>query len=133
MRVLVVDDSRVMRLMVRGALEKMEPAAAEVFEASDGLEALRRLEEERLGVDVILADWNMPKMDGITFVRLIREREALKRIPVIMLTSQSQKSQKDEAARIGVSQYLMKPFDADVLRRTVLEVAAPPPGAASAS
>jgi len=124
MRILVVDDSRVMRRLVRGALEAMEGGAPEIFEASDGLEALQKLEQERLEVDLLLLDWTMPRMDGITFVRLLRGREALRHLPVVMLTSQAQQSQKAEAADLGVVDYILKPFDADALRRKVGEVAA---------
>ncbi len=123
MKILVVDDSRVMRKLVRGALERMDNGPVEIFEASDGLEALNRLEGERLVVDLLLIDWNMPKMDGISFIRLLRSRDALKHLPVVMLTSQSQQSQKAEAVELGVSEYLLKPFDEEVLRRKVHEVA----------
>jgi two-component system chemotaxis response regulator CheY len=124
MKILIVDDSRVMRKLVRGALEPMGNGSLEIVEASDGLEALQRLEQDGFTPDLVLADWTMPRMDGITFVRLLRSREALKRLPVVMLTSQSQQSQKAEAADLGVAEYILKPFDADVLREKVLKAAA---------
>jgi two-component system chemotaxis response regulator CheY len=89
MKVLIVDDSRVMRELVRGALEPLGNGSMEIVEASDGLEALQKLEQDPFTPDVVLLDWTMPRMDGITFVRLLRSREALKRLPVVMLTSQS--------------------------------------------
>ncbi len=124
MKILVVDDSRVMRKLIRGALETMGNGSPEITEASDGLEALQKLEQERLEADLIHVDWTMPRMDGNTFVRLLRGREALKRVPVIMITSQAQQSQKAEAADLGVSEYILKPFDAGDLREKVRKAAA---------
>jgi len=124
MKILIVDDSRVMRRLVRGALEPLGNGALEIVEASDGLEAIQKLEQGGFAPDLVVADWTMPRMDGITFVRLLRSREALKRLPVIMLTSQSQQAQRAEAADLGVAEYVLKPFEADDLREKVRKAAA---------
>ena len=124
MKILIVDDSRVMRRLVRGALEPLGNGALEIVEASDGLEAIQKLEHGGFAPDLVVADWTMPRMDGITFVRLLRSREALKRLPVIMLTSQSQQAQRAEAADLGVAEYVLKPFEADDLREKVRKAAA---------
>lgn len=124
MRILIVDDSRVMRRLVRGALEPLGNGSVEIVEAADGLEALQKLEQGGFAPDLVVADWNMPRMDGITFVKLLRSREALKHLPVVMLTSQSQEAQKAEAADLGVAEYVLKPFDAETLREKVRKVAA---------
>jgi two-component system chemotaxis response regulator CheY len=124
MKILIVDDSRVMRRLVRGALEPLGNGALEIVEASDGLEAIQKLEQGGFTPDLVVADWTMPRMDGITFVRLLRSREALKRLPVVMLTSQSQQAQRAEAADLGVAEYVLKPFEADDLREKVRKAAA---------
>jgi two-component system chemotaxis response regulator CheY len=69
MKILIVDDSRTMRKIVRNALEGMGYSASSVVEASDGLEAIQKLRECRGKIDIILADWNMPNMDGLSLLK----------------------------------------------------------------
>jgi len=103
--VLVVDDSSAMRALLGVALRS---AGCTVVEARDGKEAL-----EKLGaapVDLIVSDCIMPIMDGISFVRAVKQRPDLQMIPIIMLTTESQGSQIREGRALGVQAWITKPF-----------------------
>ena len=109
MRVLLVDDSRTIRNIQKNVLAEI--GYADVVEAADGLEALSRAAAEK--PDLILVDWNMPVMDGITFVRKVRETD--KATPMIMVTTETEKSRVVEAIRAGVNNYVVKPFTGETL------------------
>ena len=109
MRVLLVDDSRTIRNIQKNVLAEI--GYADVVEAADGLEALSRVAAEK--PDLILVDWNMPVMDGITFVRKVRETD--KATPMIMITTETEKSRVVEAIRAGVNNYVVKPFTGETL------------------
>ena len=109
MRVLLVDDSRTIRNIQKNVLAEI--GYADVVEAADGLEALSRVAAEK--PDLILVDWNMPVMDGITFVRKVRETD--KATPMIMVTTETEKSRVVEAIRAGVNNYVVKPFTGETL------------------
>lgn len=111
MRALVVDDSRAMRSILRSALEG---EGAEVSEASGGREALGRLEQEQF--DLVLLDWNMPVMSGYQLLKAIRERRALDRTIVMMVTTETEPNQIVRALLAGANEYVMKPFTSSVLR-----------------
>lgn len=114
LRVLVVDDSKVMR----GIIRKMLAAkGAEVLEAVDGKDALRVLETEN--VTCIISDWNMPRMKGIDLLRRVRGDTTLAETPFIMLTAESLSTNLAEADAAGVSSYLTKPFTAEALWQVV--------------
>lgn len=104
MRVLVVDDSRSIRMMIRSYLSKS--SNLEVIEAEDGAAAL--LLASNLKPSLIFTDWNMPNMDGITFVRQYRATGA--KTPIIMVTTEAEKPRVIEALQAGVNNYLVKPF-----------------------
>lgn len=105
-RVLVVDDSLTVRT-VTGRLLARE--GYEVVTAKDGIDALQQLQDAR--PDVILLDVEMPRMDGFEFARTLREDDATKSIPVIMVTSRTAQKHRDHAAELGVREYLGKPFE----------------------
>jgi two-component system chemotaxis response regulator CheY len=114
LRVLVVDDSKVMR----GIIRKMLTArGVEVLEAADGREALGLLVTEP--VNCIVSDWNMPRMKGIDLLRRVRGDDALAGTPFIMLTAEALASNVIEADAAKVSSYLVKPFTADELWRVL--------------
>lgn len=106
MKVLLVDDSKIMRNIQKKALESIGPM--EVSEAGDGLEALSVIASTPGGFDLILIDWNMPNMDGITLVRKIRQND--KKTLLIMATTEAEKPRVLEAIKAGVNNYIMKPF-----------------------
>jgi two-component system chemotaxis response regulator CheY len=106
MRALVIDDSKAMRMILKRELVAL---GFEVFEAGDGQEALSRLAE--LGaVDVVLVDWTMPGMDGMTFVHQVRAEAAYEEMRVVMITSESDPAQIFHALMAGVDEYATKPI-----------------------
>ena len=111
MRALVIDDSKAMRLILKRELVAL---GFEVFEAGDGQEALSRLAE--LGaVDVVLVDWTMPGMDGMTFVHQVRAEAAYEEMRVVMITSESDPAQIFQALMAGADEYATKPITAAAL------------------
>ena len=104
-RILNVDDSKTIRLSLARLFARF---ACDWREAVNGEEGLAAALQEK--PDLILSDWNMPVMDGITMVRRMRETPTLKRTPVIMLTTESGPEYIAAAARLGVRDYLIKPF-----------------------
>ena len=119
LRVLVVDDSKVMR----GIIRKMLAAkGTEVLEAVDGKDALGLLASET--VSCIISDWNMPRMKGIDLLRRVRGDSSLADTPFIMLTAESLSTNLAEANAAGVSAYLTKPFTADTLWQVVAKALA---------
>jgi two-component system, chemotaxis family, chemotaxis protein CheY len=111
MRALVIDDSKAMRMILKRELVAL---GFEVFEAGDGQEALSWLAE--LGaVDVVLVDWTMPGMDGMTFVHQVRAEAAYEEMRVVMITSESDPAQIFHALMAGVDEYATKPITREAL------------------
>ena len=115
MKILLVDDSRTMRNIQKKILETL--GSVEFSEASDGLEALKAIESTPGGFQLILIDWNMPNMDGITLVGRVRMTD--KKTPLIMVTTEAEKSRVLEAIKAGVNNYALKPFTPDALLEKV--------------
>jgi two-component system, chemotaxis family, chemotaxis protein CheY len=115
MRILLVDDSRATRLIVRSTIEGLALDSMEILEAADGEEALELLHNEKLEIDLVLADWDMPRMDGVAFLKQLRVAAPLRDIPVIMVSSQSSREKVTEALRWGAKDYIVKPFSSAVL------------------
>mgnify|MGYP002623501928 CR=1 FL=1 len=113
MRILLVDDSRTIRNIQKNTLKTL--GFTDIAEASDGLEALAAIAKER--PELMLVDWNMPNMDGITLIRKVRESD--KGLPIIMVTTESEKSRVIEAVKAGVNNYVVTPFTAETLAETV--------------
>ncbi len=107
---LIVDDSRVIRRVARRILEELE---FEVFEAADGMEALNHCRAEM--PDSVLLDWNMPVMTGIEFLRALRALPGGDRPGVVFCTTESRVSRIVEAIEAGANEYIMKPFDRDIV------------------
>jgi two-component system chemotaxis response regulator CheY len=112
MRALVIDDSRTMRRIVASTLEKL---GFETLQAGDGQEALDVLET---GEEVALAciDWNMPVMDGLTFVTKVRANPQWRDITLMMVTTESEHGQIVRALAAGAHEYVIKPFTTDAIR-----------------
>ena len=106
-RILAVDDSRMMLRLIRGAIETMGFIP---LEANNGREALHLLEAHAREVALILLDWNMPEMNGIETLRALKQRPELASIPVMMVTTESERQAVVEAIRTGAVNYLTKPF-----------------------
>jgi two-component system chemotaxis response regulator CheY len=111
MQALVVDDSRAMRSILA---RLMTGLGFEVAQAGDGAEALAVL-ETGVRPDVILVDWNMPVMDGLTFVKTVRAREDLRNISLMMVTTESEQAQIVRALAAGAHEYVIKPFTDEVI------------------
>jgi two-component system chemotaxis response regulator CheY len=118
LRVLIVDDSSVMRKIVDRSLRQAGLAVAEVFEASNGVEALARLQETR--VDLILSDINMPTMDGLELVRQVQSLENAKGVPIVMITTEAGESHVVQALADGARGYIRKPFTPDQIRERII-------------
>ncbi len=117
MKVLVVDDSAIMRKVIEQILEML---GHEAVPAANGVEAFDRLKEHD-DVQLILLDWNMPEMNGIEFLRAIKDRPGLSAIPVIMLTPESERRKMIEAIEAGAKHYLTKPFQPETLATKILQ------------
>ena len=122
MKILVVDDSKTMRKIVRNALEGMGYSSQSITEASDGLEAIQKLRECRGRIDIILADWNMPNMDGLSLLKQLQGIDQLSQIPMIMVTGEAQRDRVVEAIKHGARNYIVKPFTPETLRQKVLAI-----------
>lgn len=111
MKVLLADDSGVMRKIIARGLNSLW--IDEIVEAADGVEALKAFGNGD-GIDLILTDWNMPNMSGLELVQAIRG--AGHKVPIMMITTETEKSQVLLAIQAGVNDYLVKPFDQDTLQ-----------------
>ena len=118
MKALVVDDSSVMRKILIGALG--HAGISEVGEAADGEEAVAKVEKEDF--NLVLMDWNMPRMTGIDALKAMRA--AGKKVPIIMVTTEAEKSRILDAIKSGASNYVIKPFDTGTIVAKVKEVLA---------
>jgi two-component system chemotaxis response regulator CheY len=117
-RVLIVDDSSVMRKIVGRSLRQAGLEVQEVLEASNGSEALTVAREKPL--DLILSDINMPLMDGLEFVRQLRSIEAAQDVPVVMITTEAGEAHVVQALSSGASGYIRKPFTPDQIKERVI-------------
>jgi two-component system, chemotaxis family, chemotaxis protein CheY len=113
MKALIVDDSRAARMLIKRIVVAL---GFEITEAGHGEEALERLLECDGDVDLMLVDWNMPVMDGITLVRRVREVRAYADISILMVSSESDPRQIGRALMVGADDYLVKPIDEPMLR-----------------
>ena len=117
-KVLLVDDSAVMRKIIQRKIEQTGLMVDEFVEAGDGKEALEKVNDND-NIDLILLDWNMPNMSGIEFVRVLRSLNLTNRIPVVMVTTEGSEAKVSEAKESGADGYLTKPFTTDQLRDTL--------------
>lgn len=118
MRILVVDDSSTMRRIIGNCLKSM--GDNEVFEAGDGVEGMTKLEELK-GVDLILTDWNMPNMNGLQFIQSVKA-SSYGATPMIMVTTEAEKTKVVEALKAGAKNYVVKPFTPQVIQEKIKQV-----------
>ena len=118
MRVLIVDDSKVMRTIVARSLRQAGLDVAERMEAANGQEGLKALRAKK--ADLILCDWNMPVMDGLTFVKSVRsEPSDIKDIPIVMVTTEGGEGRIGAAMKAGANGHVKKPFAPAVMKETL--------------
>jgi two-component system chemotaxis response regulator CheY len=119
-RALIVDDSSVMRKIVERSLRQAGVEPLVVLEAGSGVEGLEVLKSTQ--VDLILSDINMPAMDGLEFIRQLRERQMAGGVPVVMITTESSEEHVRQAIQAGATGYIRKPFTADQVKQRVLSL-----------
>ena len=115
MKVLLVEDSNTMRAIQKSILINL--GYDQIQEACDGLDALGKVAS--FGPELLLVDWNMPNMDGVSFVKKYREQGGTS--PIIMLTTDAEKHRVDQAIKAGVNSCLMKPISQDTLSQRIKE------------
>ena len=115
---LVVDDFSTMRRIVKNILRDLE--FKNILEAEDGTAAVNLLKSQK--VDVIVSDWNMPKMTGLELLKFVRSDSELKDMPFLMITAESQKENVVEAVKARVSNYIVKPFTAATLGEKLAKI-----------
>jgi two-component system chemotaxis response regulator CheY len=108
-RVLIVEDSPTMRQLLVFALRRLREV--EIVEAQDGMDGLRKISSDHY--DIALIDINMPVMDGLKLIRLIRDEETLKQIPIVVVTTEGADEDRDRALALGANEYLTKPIQAN--------------------
>ena len=113
--ILVVEDSPTMRQLISFAMKRIPNSR--VIEATDGVDALKKLSSDK--IDLILADINMPVMDGLKLVSLVRGNSAFKEIPIIMVTTEGAEEDRKRAIAIGANAYLPKPIQTQELLKLV--------------
>ena len=113
--ILVVEDSPTMRQLISFAMKRIPNAC--VIEATDGVDALKKLSSDK--IDLILADINMPVMDGLKLVSLVRGNPSFKDIPIIMVTTEGAEEDRKRAIAIGANAYLPKPIQTQELLKLV--------------
>ncbi|MDR1587317.1 MAG: response regulator [Treponema sp.] len=106
--VLVVDDSRIMRNIVKNTFSELK-IPCQFLEASNGREALRILESQP--VNLVLLDWNMPELSGLDFLKKVRVMDLYKKLPIIMVTSESARYNVVDALKNGATDYIVKPVN----------------------
>ena len=115
--IITVDDSSTMRRIIKNTLQKL--GFETILEAGNGVEALEVMSKNK--VDMIVTDWNMPEMDGLTFVKAVRAKDEYKDLPILMITTEAAKEDILTALRSGVNNYVVKPFTPETLQEKVFK------------
>ncbi len=121
---LVVEDSPTMRQLISFSLKRFK--GSRVIEAVDGVDALKKLSTEK--IDIILTDINMPVMDGLKLVSLVRQNPNFKHIPIIIITTEGAEEDRERGLALGANAYISKPIQSSHLIRTIGDIlqATPP-------
>ncbi len=119
---LVIDDSGIMRKMVMRTLEETGLAEFDFTEAEDGVVGLERFNPR--ATDIVFVDWNMPNMSGVELVKRLRAQYPKKRVPIVMVTTETLAGKMEEAFSYGADSFMSKPFRAEELefrRKAIIE------------
>ncbi|BDV02087.1 response regulator [Thermodesulfomicrobium sp. WS] len=114
--ILIVDDSKTVRNLVAFILKK---EGFKVTAAEDGIDGLEKLYSAKQPVDLLISDINMPRMDGFTFIRTVREQESYRDLPIIVLSTEGQEQDIQAGLRLGANMYMVKPAQPEKLMRNV--------------
>lgn len=117
-KILVVDDFATMRRIIRNILRQL--GYDEVDEADNGNTALAKLRAGKF--DFVITDWNMPNMDGLELVKILRADETLRKMPVLMVAAEAMKENIVEAVKAGVNDYVVKPFTPEVMKEKIAKI-----------
>jgi two-component system chemotaxis response regulator CheY len=117
-KILVVDDFATMRKVIRNLLKQV--GYENIVEAEDGVNALRVLKSQK--IDLVVSDWNMPNMTGLDLLKAVRADEELKQTPFLMVTAEALQDNVIAAVKAGVSNYIVKPFTAEVLNEKISKI-----------
>jgi len=123
MKMLVVDDMSTMRKIIKNMLVQI--GFKNITEAEDGKKAIEIIESaHKLGApfEFILSDWNMPEMNGLDFLKILKQSEAHKNIPFLMITAEAEQGNVITAVKCGVDNYIVKPFSPQILREKVEKI-----------
>ena len=115
MKILVVEDNQIASLVLRRFL--LQLGYHDITEATNGQEALRHLEWRHF--EMVITDWMMPKLDGLTLVRRIRAREGRQKIPILMVTAKGLETDIYQAIDAGIDDYIVKPLRLDLLKAKI--------------
>ena len=118
MAVLLVDDFATMRRILKNILTQI--GFNNIYEADDGKSALKLLKNQK--IDLIMCDWNMPIMNGLDLLNVVRGDDALKEIPFVMVTAEAQKENIIQAVQAGVNNYVVKPFTTETITQKLEKV-----------
>ncbi|MCF7802827.1 MAG: response regulator [Candidatus Marinimicrobia bacterium] len=118
--ILIVDDSSSMRKVMTKIIKMSNFPIGEYHEAENGVEGLEVCQEN--WIDVIVTDINMPEMDGLTFIQKLQADPALKMIPVVVVSTEGRTAVVEQARKLGVVQYLQKPFQPELISNTLKEL-----------
>ncbi len=121
MNVLIVDDYKTMLRIIKNLLNQI--GFANVDEATDGTMALEKISQKEYGL--VISDWNMEPMSGFELLKQVRAEDKTKELPFIMITAESKTENVIEAKKAGVSNYIVKPFNANVLKDKIASVLGP--------
>jgi len=119
-RILVVDDMMTMRKLVAKALKEI--GFTDITEANDGIQAWQKVTEANPPFGLIISDWNMPNCSGLDLLKRVRSDGRFGKTPFLLVTAESEQSQILEAAKAGVSNYVVKPFTAESIKEKIESV-----------
>jgi two-component system, chemotaxis family, chemotaxis protein CheY len=115
---LIVEDSPTMRQLLSFSLKRFK--GCKIIEAIDGVDALKKLASEK--VDIILADINMPVMDGLKLITIIRQNPKMKDLPIIIITTEGAEEDRQRGLKLGANAYITKPVQANHLLKTITDL-----------
>ena len=112
MKTLVIDDAKAMRIILKQIIQSLGGQVEEAGNGQEGLEKLKSMGQ----ADLVLVDWNMPVMNGLDFVRAVRTDANYRKLPIMMVTTETESSQMGKALAAGANEYVTKPFTKDTIQ-----------------